>query len=234
MSRALRVSVPLNAMCSSMCETPMTSCISLRAPAFTHTPSIALSSCGIGSVTTVKPLESLEISGFMVVELRLDIGAHQALVGGQNSEIFVCGIEPPPAAPAGPDACPWRAPRRRGTWPDGRWKARPPGRLFLQCYEPHGGQPPCADQSAGRSCGGFPGWSKGSPRRCNAPRHISRQARIQLEVEAPASGRGRNRPSARRTHGASRFAASNSARSKLLATWMSIDGLSEGCTAPDS
>src|ERR1700761_7421012 len=93
MSRALRVCVPLNAMCSSMCETPITSSVSLRVPAFTQTPSMALSSCGMGSVTTVKPLESLLISGFMVTELRLDMATDQALVRGQNSEIFGCVIE---------------------------------------------------------------------------------------------------------------------------------------------
>src|ERR1700749_2252356 len=75
-------------MCSSMCETPITSIVSLRVPAFTQTPSMALSSCGMVSVTTVKPLESLLISGFMVIELSLDMATDQALVGGQNSEIF--------------------------------------------------------------------------------------------------------------------------------------------------
>src|SRR5881275_1865366 len=43
----------------------MTAFVSLRPPAFTQTPTAALSSCGIGSVTTVKPLDNFVISTFM-------------------------------------------------------------------------------------------------------------------------------------------------------------------------
>ncbi|MNC98990.1 hypothetical protein D3C83_171240 [compost metagenome] len=62
MARAERLIVPLNAICSSMWETPVWAGVSLRLPVFTQMPKAALSIPGMGSVTTVKPLESLDIS----------------------------------------------------------------------------------------------------------------------------------------------------------------------------
>src|SRR5581483_602724 len=67
---------------------PITRFVSLRAPAFTHTPSIALSSFGLGSVMTVKPLESLVISGDMGWDCSGDMVAHQAPLVGQNHHSF--------------------------------------------------------------------------------------------------------------------------------------------------
>src|ERR1700761_1826259 len=67
---------------------PITRFGSLRAPAFTHTPSIALSSSRIGSVITVKPLESLEISGVMGRDCSGDMVAHQAQIVGQSYRSF--------------------------------------------------------------------------------------------------------------------------------------------------
>jgi hypothetical protein len=43
MASALRRFVPLNAMCSSMCETPLTAALSWRAPMPTQTPMAAVS-----------------------------------------------------------------------------------------------------------------------------------------------------------------------------------------------
>src|SRR4051812_10308560 len=55
-------------MCSSIWLTPMTGSVSFRPPALTQTPNAALSSCGIGSVMTVKPLGSLLI--LISIEMR--------------------------------------------------------------------------------------------------------------------------------------------------------------------
>ena len=65
MARALRVAVPLNAICSSMWDTPICAGSSLRLPVFTQMPKAALSSPGMGSETTVKPLGNLDISKVM-------------------------------------------------------------------------------------------------------------------------------------------------------------------------
>ena len=61
-SRDDRVSVPLNAMCSSRCEMPCSLGFSLRPPTPVQTPSAAVSRCGMVSVTTVSPDGSLLIS----------------------------------------------------------------------------------------------------------------------------------------------------------------------------
>src|SRR5947209_7223232 len=88
MPRAVRRAVPLKAMCSSMCEMPMRGSVSWRAPQFTQTPRLALSSCGIGSVATVKPLARRVISTFMVCRSGLDEGAQGARVVGKDRIAF--------------------------------------------------------------------------------------------------------------------------------------------------
>ena len=65
MARALRVAVPLKAMCSSMWEMPISGLDSWREPVPTQTPRAALSRLAMGSVMMVKPLERLDISRFM-------------------------------------------------------------------------------------------------------------------------------------------------------------------------
>src|SRR6185437_6848531 len=65
MARALRFLVPLKAICSSRWEMPIWLGFSLRLPVLTQMPRAALSSWLMGSLTTVKPLESLDISRVM-------------------------------------------------------------------------------------------------------------------------------------------------------------------------
>ncbi len=55
MSRALRRRVPLNAMCSSRCATPLCSAGSLRVPTPAQTPSDVVSTESIRSVATRNP-----------------------------------------------------------------------------------------------------------------------------------------------------------------------------------
>ena len=55
----LRVVVPWKAMCSRRCEMPCSSGFSSRPPTPAHTPSAAVSRCGMVSVTTVRPDASL-------------------------------------------------------------------------------------------------------------------------------------------------------------------------------
>src|SRR5690349_5570889 len=93
MARALRVAVPLKAICSSMWDTPICWGCSLRLPVFTHIPTAALSRPGIGSLTTVKPLESLDISRVMAPifssnKSREDEPLYQSRVVGQNLQPF--------------------------------------------------------------------------------------------------------------------------------------------------
>ena len=56
MSRALRVSVPLNSRCSRKCEAPHSGGDSSREPASTQNDSVAEWESGISSVTTWTPL----------------------------------------------------------------------------------------------------------------------------------------------------------------------------------
>src|SRR5687768_8816961 len=94
---ALRVVVPLKAMCSSICEMPCSAWVSLREPALTQMPSEALSRCGMSSVRTVMPFSSLVLLTLTDTPLRQrrgssrdrrasragagqDVGLHLALV----------------------------------------------------------------------------------------------------------------------------------------------------------
>jgi hypothetical protein len=61
-SRDERRVVPLKAMCSSRCEMPCSFGFSSRPPTPVHTPSAAVSRCGMVSVTTVRPEGSLVTS----------------------------------------------------------------------------------------------------------------------------------------------------------------------------
>ena len=56
MSKAVRVGVPLNTMCSTRWATPLTSARSWRVPTPTQTPRDAVSTWGIVSVATRRPL----------------------------------------------------------------------------------------------------------------------------------------------------------------------------------
>ena len=58
MSIALLRSVPLNSMCSQKCDTPELVSFSKIEPALTQTPSEIDRKCGIGSNTTVIPLDN--------------------------------------------------------------------------------------------------------------------------------------------------------------------------------
>src|ERR1700759_5209377 len=93
MARALRVAVPLKAMCSSRWEMPIWPGVSLRLPVLTQMPRAALSSWLMGSLTTVKPLESLDISRVMAPrcsgsQSRRDELAKQRQVVGQDVQLF--------------------------------------------------------------------------------------------------------------------------------------------------
>ena len=68
--RAERRRVPLKAMCSMRCERPCSSSRSLREPAPTHTPSVAVLICGMRSVTTVRPFGERVISIDVVLARR--------------------------------------------------------------------------------------------------------------------------------------------------------------------
>jgi hypothetical protein len=59
MSSALRRSVPLKAMCSSTCATPLIAAGSCRVPTLTQTPIDTVSTDSMRSVTTRMPLASL-------------------------------------------------------------------------------------------------------------------------------------------------------------------------------
>src|SRR5689334_783849 len=62
MSCALRVSVPLNSMCSRKCAAPCSSAGSSRAPVSTHSPIDTDRTCGIDSVTSRSPRRGSERS----------------------------------------------------------------------------------------------------------------------------------------------------------------------------
>ena len=90
-----------------MWETPIWAGVSLRLPVFTQTPTAALSSPGIGSLTTVKPLESLEISRVMRASLeemkllyqRQVLGAESSSFSGRSSRPDEPGRVPAAATP---------------------------------------------------------------------------------------------------------------------------------------
>src|SRR5262245_12550942 len=84
MSVALRVRVPLKAMCSRRCDSPCSSSCSEREPAPTQIPNAALSRCGMSWVTTRRPDSRLVT--------RTDIGSDLILDrAGMGKEIFVYG-----------------------------------------------------------------------------------------------------------------------------------------------
>src|SRR4051812_21978318 len=91
-ARALRVLVPLNAMCSSMWLMPCSASVSLREPALTQMPSEALSRCGMSSVMTVMPLSRVVDRTLTSTPpgpgSRANKGFDYALVVGQDVEAF--------------------------------------------------------------------------------------------------------------------------------------------------
>ena len=62
MRSAERVFVPLKTMCSMKWLTPLTSSASCRLPRLSHTPTAALRSPGMDSVTRVRPLGSVSLT----------------------------------------------------------------------------------------------------------------------------------------------------------------------------
>jgi hypothetical protein len=56
MSSALRVSVPLNSMCSTKCAMPLRSSLSWREPRVSQTPIVTDRTCGMVSVMSRRPL----------------------------------------------------------------------------------------------------------------------------------------------------------------------------------
>ena len=197
--------MPLNAICSSMWEMPIRARVSLRAPQSTQTPTAALSSCGIGSVTTVKPLESLVISMFMqsIGRSLLDEGPHLGRIIGQDGHPLHPLIEAREPRAARGARCRWPGARHPGTWPDGRSRARPPGRCSgLDSWrrgQRHGGVR--IDQPAGLAMDARDGRKRLAHRRPRRRRSARAGATARLAASASFGSR-RSRPSPSRSHSA--------------------------------